>query len=130
MASASIPAALMGPESGALCEVDCTCDRITRINPYRYDTEYTDRKCHPWHLEARSISGYERISWDEAAQICADEIRRIQKKYAPEAVLVESDMHGEGKNVAPSHGCPNRMFSILGGYTQQMRNMDSWEGWY
>lgn len=170
---------LMGPESGALCEVDCNDGKITRINPYEFDTEYTDANCHPWHMEARGkrfdppqrvnithmglcyktrvyspnrilypmkridwdpegerhpetrgISGYERISWEEAARLCANEIRRIQKTYAPEAVLVESDMHGEGKNVAPSHGCPNRMFSILGGYTQQMRNMDSWEGWY
>jgi trimethylamine-N-oxide reductase (cytochrome c) len=39
-------------------------------------------------------------------------------------------MHGEGKNVAPSHGCPNRLMSLMGGYTLQMRNMDSWEGWY
>ena len=174
-----VSASLMGPESGAVCAVDCNCGRITRINPYEFDVEYTDANCNPWHMEARGkrfdppkrvnithmglcyktrvyspnrilypmkrvdwdpngerhpemrgISGYERISWDEAAKIIADEIRRVQKTYAPEAVLVESDMHGEGKNVAPSHGCPNRMFSLLGGYTQQMRNMDSWEGWY
>jgi trimethylamine-N-oxide reductase (cytochrome c) len=47
-----------------------------------------------------------------------------------EAVLCQADMHGEGKHVAPSHGCPNRLLSILGGYTLQMRNMDSWEGWF
>ena len=170
---------LMGPESGALCTVDCNDGKITRINPYEYDREYTDANCNPWHMEARGkrfdppkrinlthmglcyktrvyspnrilypmkrvdwdpkgerhpemrgISGYERISWDEAAQICADELMRIKETYGPEAVLCESDMHGEGKNVAPSHGCPNRMFSLLGGYTTQMRNMDSWEGWY
>ena len=40
-----------------------------------------------------------------------------------------SDMHGEGKHVAPSHGCPNRLLSLMGGYTLQMRNFDSWEGW-
>ncbi len=78
----------------------------------------------------RGKSGYVRISWDEAAQICADELLRMKNTYGPEAVLCESDMHGEGKNVSPSHGCPNRMLSLLGGYTLQMRNMDSWEGWY
>ena len=78
----------------------------------------------------RGKSGYVRISWDEAAQICADELLRMKRTYGPEAVLCESDMHGEGKNVSPSHGCPNRMLSLLGGYTLQMRNMDSWEGWY
>jgi trimethylamine-N-oxide reductase (cytochrome c) len=39
-------------------------------------------------------------------------------------------MHGEGKNVAPAHGCPNRLLSLMGGYTLQMRNPDSWEGWF
>ena len=70
-----------------------------------------------------------RISWDEAAQIAADELVRIKETYGCEAVLCQSDMHGEGKRVAPSHGCPNRLLSMMGGYTLQMRNMDSWEGW-
>ncbi|MCL1829529.1 MAG: molybdopterin-dependent oxidoreductase [Oscillospiraceae bacterium] len=78
----------------------------------------------------RGKSPYVRISWDEATQILADELLRVKEKYGPEAVLCQSDMHGEGKNIAPSHGCPNRLFSLLGGYTLQMRNMDSWEGWY
>ncbi|MCC8047602.1 MAG: molybdopterin-dependent oxidoreductase [Oscillospiraceae bacterium] len=82
------------------------------------------------HPETRGKSKYVRISWDEAAQLCADELKRMKREYGPEAVLCESDMHGEGKNVAPSHGCPNRLLSLMGGYTLQMRNMDSWEGWY
>ena len=55
---------------------------------------------------------------------------RMKETYGPEAVLCESDMHGEGKHVAPSHGCPNRLLALMGGYTLQMRNKDSWEGWY
>ncbi len=82
------------------------------------------------HPETRGKSKFVRISWDEAAQICADELTRMKETYGCEAVLCESDMHGEGKNVAPSHGCPNRLLSLMGGYTLQMRNMDSWEGWY
>ena len=82
------------------------------------------------HPETRGKSKYVRISWDEAAQICADELKRMKAKYGCESVLVMSDMHGEGKNVAPSHGCPNRLAALMGGYTIQMRNMDSWEGWY
>ena len=38
-------------------------------------------------------------------------------------------MHGEGKHIAPSHGCMNRLLSLMGGYTVQMRNQDSWEGY-
>jgi anaerobic selenocysteine-containing dehydrogenase len=77
----------------------------------------------------RGKSGYVRISWDEAAQIIADELLRVRTKYGMSAVLSESDMHGEGKHIAPSHGANNRLLSLLGGYTIQMRNMDSWEGY-
>ena len=77
----------------------------------------------------RGKSGYERISWDEAARIIAGELLRVKEKYGMSAVLAEADMHGEGKHTAPCHGCMNRLLSMLGGYTVQMRNMDSWEGW-
>ena len=78
----------------------------------------------------RGKSKYVRISWDEAAQLIADELLRVREKYGMSAVLSETDLHGEGKHVAPCHGCPNRLLSLLGGYTIQMRNEDSWEGWY
>jgi trimethylamine-N-oxide reductase (cytochrome c) len=81
------------------------------------------------NTQNRGKSGYERISWDEAAQLIADELLRTREKYGMTAVLSEADMHGEGKHVAPSHGCANRLLSLLGGYTIQMRNMDSWEGY-
>jgi len=80
------------------------------------------------NTQNRGKSRYVRISWDEAAQIIADELLRIKDKYGMSAVLAEADMHGEGKHIAPSHGCMNRLLSMLGGYTVQMRNMDSWEG--
>ena len=35
----------------------------------------------------RGKSKYERISWDEATDIIAAEIRRIHKKYGPLAIL-------------------------------------------
>ncbi|MDR2487860.1 MAG: molybdopterin-dependent oxidoreductase, partial [Clostridiales Family XIII bacterium] len=78
----------------------------------------------------RGKSKYVRITWDEAAQIVADELLRVQEKYGMSAVLAEADMHGEGKHVAPSHGCMTRLLSLMGGFTIQMRNQDSWEGWH
>ena len=78
----------------------------------------------------RGKSKYVRISWDEAAQLVADELLRLKNKHGMEAVLCESDGHGEGKHISPAHGCPNRLLSMLGTYTYQMRNMDSWEGWH
>ncbi|MCQ2452752.1 MAG: hypothetical protein MJ075_06435 [Oscillospiraceae bacterium] len=55
---------LMGPESGAPCEVDSTDGRITRIRPYFYDKEYTDKNCNPWVIEARgsSFSAPDRVT--------------------------------------------------------------------
>ena len=80
------------------------------------------------NTQNRGKSRYIRISWDEAAQIIADELLRIKEKYGMTAVLVEADMHGEGKHIAPAHGCMAPLLSLLGGYTIQMRNSDSWEG--
>ncbi len=81
------------------------------------------------NVQNRGKSKYVRITWDEAAQLVADELKRIGKTYGPEAVYAQADMHGEGKHIQPSHGCMNRLLSMLGGYTVQMRNQDSWEGW-
>jgi trimethylamine-N-oxide reductase (cytochrome c) len=80
------------------------------------------------NVQNRGKSGYVRISWDEAAELVASELKRVGTTYGPEAVLSQADMHGEGKHLSPSHGCASRLLSLLGGYTVQMRNMDSWEG--
>jgi anaerobic selenocysteine-containing dehydrogenase len=80
------------------------------------------------NTQNRGKSGYVRISWDEAVELVASELRRVGRTYGPEAVLSQADMHGETKHISPSHGCANRLLSLLGGYTIQMRNMDSWEG--
>ena len=80
------------------------------------------------NTQNRGTSGYVRISWDEAAELVASELKRVGKTYGPEAVLSQADMHGETMHLSPSHGCANRLLSLLGGYTIQMRNLDSWEG--
>jgi len=78
----------------------------------------------------RGKSKYTRISWDEATDIIAGEIRRVQKKYGLTAILLQADGHGETKVVHAAHGCCRRLLSLMGGYTLQTRNPDSWEGWY
>jgi anaerobic selenocysteine-containing dehydrogenase len=82
------------------------------------------------HPENRGKSKYVRISWDEAATLVADEIKRVQKQYGPEAICLQSEGHGETKVVHASHGCPTQLLGKMGGYTQVVRNADSWEGWY
>ena len=75
-------------------------------------------------------SKYERISWDEASKIVADEIRRVHKTYGHNAVLLQGDGHGECKTINTPHGHAGVLLDNLGGFTLQVRNPDSWEGWY
>ena len=78
----------------------------------------------------RGKSKYVRISWDEATDIIAAEIKRIHKKYGPLAILAQGDGHGENKTINTPHGHQARLLEMLGGFTQQVRNPDSWEGFY
>ena len=82
------------------------------------------------HPENRGKSKYTRISWDEAAGIIARELKRVHEKYGPYAVLAQADGHGENKIINAAHGCQILLHDTLGGFTQQQRNPDSWEGWY
>ncbi len=82
------------------------------------------------NIENRGKSGYVRISWDEALEIVVGEIKRIIAKYGPYAIFSQSDGHGETKIVNGGHGAHRDLLDLLGGYTQQTRNPDSWEGWY
>jgi len=78
----------------------------------------------------RGISKFERISWDEATDIIANELKRQFDLYGPGSVLLQIDGHGETKTVHAAHGCNEKLLKILGGYTLQQRNADSWEGWF
>ena len=82
------------------------------------------------HPENRGKSKYKRISWDEATDIIAGEIKRIRKQYGPYAILAQADGHGENKTIHAPHGYQTLLLEILGGFTQQVRGPDSWEGWY
>jgi anaerobic selenocysteine-containing dehydrogenase len=78
----------------------------------------------------RGTSKYKRISWDEALDIVCGEIRRMYKDYGPGAILAQADGHGETKVIHGPHGCQLKLLELLGGYTLQNRNPDSWEGTY
>lgn len=82
------------------------------------------------HPENRGKSKFKRISWNEATDIVASEIKRVQGEYGSYAILAQVDGHGENKTVHASHGCPTLLLNKMGGYTLQIRNPDSWEGWY
>ena len=83
------------------------------------------------NTQNRGKSGYERISWDEAFDILASEIVRMHETYGHSAILCQGDGHNENKVYSGSHGNNIKMFSVLPERcTFQMRNPDSWEGWY
>ena len=71
------------------------------------------------HPETRGTSGYVRITWDEACDLIAEEIKRVHDAYGPASILCELDGHGETKFVHAPHGCQSRMFDLIGSYTLQ-----------
>jgi trimethylamine-N-oxide reductase (cytochrome c) len=78
----------------------------------------------------RGKSKFRRISWDEALNIVASEIKRVKAKYGSYAILAQGDGHGESKIVHAAHGCQYELLKLLGDCTFQQRSPDSWEGWY
>ncbi len=78
----------------------------------------------------RGVSKYKRISWDQALDIIISEMKRIKEKYGPTAILYQSDQHGENKVVQADHGAGRKLLRLWGGFTQQNRQPDSWEGWW
>ncbi len=77
----------------------------------------------------RGISGYERISWEEAADIVASEIKRVKKDYGPGAIMNGSGSHHTWGNLGYWLSAKKRFFNIIGS-TEILHNPDSWEGWY
>ncbi|WP_258360412.1 molybdopterin-dependent oxidoreductase [Moorella sulfitireducens] len=77
----------------------------------------------------RGISGYERISWDEALDIVASEIKRVKREYGPGAIMNGSGSHHTWGNLGYWLSSRLRFFNSIG-FTPVESNPDSWEGWY
>ena len=82
------------------------------------------------NVQNRGTSKYVRISWEEALDIVTGEMLRMKETYGPTAILYQNDQHGETKLVHGPHGCGRRLLRLFGGFTHQVRNPDSWEGWW
>lgn len=82
------------------------------------------------NTQNRGKSKYVRISWDEALDIIAKEMERLKKTYGPTSLLYQCDQHGENKVVQACHGAGRKLLPLWGGYTLQVRQPDSWEGWW
>jgi len=81
------------------------------------------------HPETRGKSEYERISWDEALDIVAGEMKRIRTTYGPAAVGAMRSSHHNFGLLFYKMGPFGRFFEMLG-HTFMFDNPDSWEGWH
>ena len=77
----------------------------------------------------RGKSGYERISWEEAVDIVAGEIKRVKQEHGPGAIMNGSGSHHLWGNLGYWLSARRRFFNTIGtSYVDH--NPDSWEGWY
>ena len=79
--------------------------------------------------ENRGISGYERISWDEALDIVANEIKRQKTVHGPGSIACSHPSHHTWGNIG-YYLSALRKFENAIGMTEVHHNPDSWEGWY
>jgi anaerobic selenocysteine-containing dehydrogenase len=77
----------------------------------------------------RGVSGYERISWDEAGDIVAGEVKRIKREFGAGAILSTAGSHHLWGNIGYRHSAYFR-FANLMGFCYADHNPDSWEGWH
>ena len=79
--------------------------------------------------ENRGVSGYERISWDEALDIVANEIKRQRTIHGNGAIACSHPSHHAWGNIG-YYLSALRKFENAVGMTEVHHNPDSWEGWY
>ena len=77
----------------------------------------------------RGESKYERISWEEAATIVTNEVKRIKRDYGPGAIMTTPGSHHLWGNVGYRHSAYFRFMNLVG-YCYADHNPDSWEGWH
>jgi molybdopterin guanine dinucleotide-containing S/N-oxide reductase-like protein len=84
----------------------------------------SERNC-----QNRGVSGYERISWDEALDIVAGEIKRVKRVHGPGAIMNGSGSHHTWGNIGYWLSTKTRFMNSIGS-SHVVHNPDSWEGWY
>ena len=58
------------------------------------------------HGELRGKEGYERISWDEALDLVAQQLKKTYSEHGPRAVYMPCNISGGRKNVGAFAQCP------------------------
>ncbi|MFO1466403.1 MAG: molybdopterin-dependent oxidoreductase [Steroidobacteraceae bacterium] len=81
------------------------------------------------NTQNRGKSGYVRISWDEALDLAAREIRRIRREHGHGAIMNSHGSHHTWGNIGYYLSAQMRFMNAIG-YTKMVANPDSWEGWF
>jgi molybdopterin guanine dinucleotide-containing S/N-oxide reductase-like protein len=79
--------------------------------------------------QQRGVSGYERISWDDALDLVAAEIKRVKREHGPGAIMSGSGSHHTWGSIGYWLSARMRFLNSLG-WTPIVGNPDSWEGWF
>jgi len=86
-----------------------------RGRAYRQRVYDPDRVLYPMkRVGAKGEGKFERVSWDEALDRVAGEVKRVRDTYGP-ASIVLAPMPGDHSTF--SHGCVERLLAMAGGYT-------------
>jgi trimethylamine-N-oxide reductase (cytochrome c) len=119
-----------------------TPPRKTTLAPYTLASKSTiyspDRLLYPMkrvdfdpkgerNPQNRGISKYERINWDEALDIVANEIQRVRQEHGPGALFTSYGSHHNWGNIGYYLSTHHRFFNTIG-HTRLVNNPDSWEG--
>ncbi|MEZ5486827.1 MAG: molybdopterin-dependent oxidoreductase [Steroidobacteraceae bacterium] len=80
------------------------------------------------NIQNRGKSKFVEISWDEALDIVAGEIKRC-KAVGPGAICNSHGSHHQWGNVGHYLSAFNRFWNLIG-TTNLVHNPDSWEGWF
>ena len=81
------------------------------------------------NIQNRGVSGYERISWDEALDIVTTELIREKRENGPGSILTTCSSHHLWGNLGYRHSAYYRFLNLMG-MVHTAHNPDSWEGWH
>lgn len=85
--------------NGKLC-VRCLDlpEAVNNSDRLKYPMKRVDWTPEDPHLEGRGANQWERISWDEALDICEAQVRKVWEEWGGSSILL---IHGTGRNTGP-----------------------------
>lgn len=80
----------------------------------------------------RGLGEFVRLSWDEAFELIAGELKRIKENYGNSAISYSNVSHmtwGTLHGMGTEYTLISRFLNILGGFTEYVAGTCSWVGW-